>query len=93
MSDNRKIADDNPEWTAEELAAARPAAEVLPAEVIAAFGRKRGQRGPGKRPARRQVTLRLSPETLDAFKARGAGWQGRIDAALARFITEHPDEV
>jgi hypothetical protein len=36
--------DENPEWTADDFARARPAAEVLPPEVLAAFGRKRGQR-------------------------------------------------
>jgi hypothetical protein len=30
---------DNPEWTAEDFARARPASEVLPPEVIAAFGK------------------------------------------------------
>lgn len=49
LSNAKEPDPDNPEWTQTELAAARPAADVLPAEVIAAFGRKRGQRGPEKR--------------------------------------------
>jgi hypothetical protein len=29
--------DDNPDWTAEDFARARPSSEVLPAAVVAAF--------------------------------------------------------
>ena len=35
---------------------------------------------------KRQVTLRLSPEVLDHFKAGGPGWQTRIDDALKQAI-------
>lgn len=35
------IDDDNPEWTAEDFARARPAAEMLPPEVLAAFGKRK----------------------------------------------------
>ena len=41
-SDNAPFDDDNPEWTAEMFAKARPAEEVLPPEVLAAFKRPRG---------------------------------------------------
>ncbi len=71
--------DDNPEWTEEDFAHARPASEVLPAEVL---DRWRSIRGAQKAPTKRQVTLRLSPDVLDRFRATGKGWQTRIDAAL-----------
>ena len=29
-----------------------------------------------------RITIRLSPEVVSAFRATGAGWQTRIDAAL-----------
>lgn len=35
------IDDDNPEWTVEDFARSRPAAEVLPPGVLAAFGKGR----------------------------------------------------
>ncbi|BDA83536.1 hypothetical protein Sa4125_10780 [Aureimonas sp. SA4125] len=35
---------------------------------------------------KRQVTLRLSPEVIDHFKAGGPGWQTRIDDALRQVI-------
>ncbi|MFT4190887.1 MAG: BrnA antitoxin family protein [Comamonas sp.] len=32
------------------------------------------------------VTIRLSPDVLEHFKASGAGWQTRIDAALREWV-------
>ncbi|PZA13192.1 hypothetical protein DNX69_02085 [Rhodopseudomonas palustris] len=71
---------DNPEWTAEDLAKAKPFAEVLP-DLAASI--RRG-RGPNKAPTKRLVSLRLSPEVIDTYKAGGPGWQSRIDADLRR---------
>jgi uncharacterized protein (DUF4415 family) len=71
---------DNPEWTEEELAQARPFAEVLP-ELAASI---RKGRGPNRAPTKRLVSLRLSGEVIDKYKAGGAGWQSRIDADLRR---------
>ena len=33
-----------------------------------------------------RITIRLSPDVLDAFRATGAGWQTRMDAALREWI-------
>lgn len=76
--------DDNPEWTREDFAKARLATEVLPAEAVAAFGKgKRGRPvGWTKPDAKKQVTLRLDPDVLDAWKRTGPGWQSRMNAAL-----------
>lgn len=71
--------DDNPEWTEADFARARPGAEVLPPEFLAAF---RNSRGRQTLPVKRQITLRLSPEVVDGFRATGKGWQTRIDAVL-----------
>lgn len=43
---------DNPELTDEELAFMQSASEVLPPDLFAPLERHRGQRGPGKRPAK-----------------------------------------
>lgn len=40
------------------------------------------RRGPGKKPAKVALTLRLSPQVVDAFRATGEGWQTRINEAL-----------
>ncbi len=79
---------DNPELTAEQLAALRPAHEVLPPALYEALARRRpGQRGPGKARPKVAVTLRLDPEIVEAFKADGAGWQTRINETLKRAVS------
>jgi uncharacterized protein (DUF4415 family) len=50
--------------------------------------RKPGQRGPGKAPKKRLVSLRLSPEVIEHFRATGPGWQTRIDEALRKKIAQ-----
>jgi len=73
---------DNPEWTDEDFKKARPFAEVFPelAESI-----RRG-RGPQKAPTKTLVSIRLSQDVVERFKADGAGWQSRIDAALRKAV-------
>lgn len=71
---------DSPEMTPEQIASARPFAEVFP-ELAASI--RRG-RGPGRAPAKVPVSIRLSPEVVAYFKAQGPGWQSRIDEALRK---------
>lgn len=47
---------------------------------------RRGKRGPQKAPTKTLVSLRLSPEVIDHFKATGRGWQTRIDSTLVEAI-------
>ncbi len=47
---------------------------------------RRGERGPQKAPTKRLVSLRLSPEVVDHFKAGGRGRQTRIDGVLREAI-------
>lgn len=68
------------EITAEDLAAFRPADEVLPAELQATLGVRR--RGRQKEPTKAVTTLRLDPDILAALKATGPGWQTRVNDAL-----------
>jgi uncharacterized protein (DUF4415 family) len=59
-----------------------------------ALRRKIGVRGPQKGPTKIPLSLRLSPEVVEAFRASGDGWQKRIDAVLADWLKTHsPDEV
>jgi len=82
------IDDDNPPWTEEDFARARPAREVLPPDLYAALTAKRkpGERGPQKAPTKVQVTLRLDRSVVDHFKASGPGWQTRMNAALRNHV-------
>jgi uncharacterized protein (DUF4415 family) len=46
--------------------------------------RRPGQRGRQKAATKQLVSLRLSQEVLEYFKATGPGWQTRIDEVLKR---------
>jgi uncharacterized protein (DUF4415 family) len=70
---------DNPEWTAEDFKRARPFAEVFPGLAASRRGR-----GPQREPTKVAVSLRLSREVVDRFKADGPGWQTRMDEALKK---------
>jgi uncharacterized protein (DUF4415 family) len=88
MASDRKVVfdDDNPEWTDADFARGRPGVEVLPAEVLSAFGKRRGR--PKKDAPKKAVSLRLDPDVLNHFKATGDGWQSRIYAVLRKAMNE-----
>ena len=71
---------DNPELTKEDFAKARPFSEAFP--DLAASIRK--GRGPNKSPTKKLVSLRLSGQVIEKYKADGPGWQSRIDQDLRR---------
>ena len=75
------------ELTGEDLRRFKPAAEVLPPDLLRTMGIK--PRAPQKSPTKQATTIRLSPEVMAAFKATGAGWQTRIDAALKDWLKNH----
>ncbi|MDR3299980.1 MAG: BrnA antitoxin family protein [Candidatus Accumulibacter sp.] len=49
----------------------------------------RRRRGAQKAPVKERVTLRLSPNVVQFFKATGAGWQTRMDGALQDWLKTH----
>jgi uncharacterized protein (DUF4415 family) len=64
---------------------AKPVREVLPRSFFDELAkRKRGQRGPRKKPTKVAVTLRLDRDVLGKFKKHGPGWQTRINDALRK---------
>lgn len=80
--------DDNPEWTREDFARARPASDFPQlAGVLEKAGKPRG-RPAGSKNARikDQVTLRIDHDALERFKAGGPGWQTRINDALRKAV-------
>ena len=85
------IDEDNPEWTAQEIARARPASEVLPklfgANAAKDMLKPRGR--PHAEVVKDRITIRLSPDVTAAFRASGDGWQTRIDAALKDWLRTH----
>ena len=75
--------DDNPEWTEEDFARARPVTEFP--ELMAALYPKRGRpKGSTKPDAKSQVSLRLDRDVIAHFRSTGPGWQSRINATLRR---------
>lgn len=76
--------DDNPPLTPEDWKNMRPA-EELPPDILALFPRTK-LRGAQKAPTKVPVSLRLSREVVDHYRATGDGWQTRIDEALKAAI-------
>jgi uncharacterized protein (DUF4415 family) len=70
----------NPEWSAQDFARARPAAEMVPGIVEAA---RRG-RGPQRAPTKKLVSMRLDEDVIAHFRRRGRGWQRRINDTLRK---------
>jgi uncharacterized protein (DUF4415 family) len=75
---------DNPEWTEEMFARAKPLSEFAP-ELAESLRRARG---PQKAPTKRLISLRLDQDVIEHFKATGPGWQTRINAVLREAMAD-----
>jgi uncharacterized protein (DUF4415 family) len=75
--------DDSPPFTEEEWdnAPRINVSELLPPAFFKALEEKRVGR-PANPNKRKQVSIRLDPDLLEAFKATGTGWQTRINEIL-----------
>ena len=73
---------DSPPLSEELMSKMRPVRERHP-------DMPRRVRGPQRQPTKVPVSIRLSPEVVEYFKASGKGWQGRIDEALREYMAEH----
>jgi uncharacterized protein (DUF4415 family) len=54
--------------------------------VAATIEALRRVRGPGRKPAKEQVAIRLDRDVLGAFRSGGPGWQTRVNAALKEWL-------
>ena len=85
------IDEENPEWTAKQIAKARPASQVLPqifsAQIAQEMLKPRGR--PRATHPKERINIRLSHDVVTHFKASGDGWQTRIDAALKDWVRTH----
>ena len=77
---------DNPEWTAEEAAAAKTFS-ALPKTLQTKLTRR--VRGTQLVATKERITIRLSPTVVESFRATGTGWQTRMDAALQDWLSSH----
>lgn len=80
--------DDVPVLTAADFARARPAEKVFSKRALAEFRPKRGR--PVLDDKKVQVSIRLEPQVLKAFKATGNGWQTRVNEVLKAAIDDLP---
>ena len=77
---------DSPELGDGFFANARPAREVMPSELYTELTATPRRRGPGRKPAKAQVTLRLDQDVIEGLRASGQGWQVRANEALRRLV-------
>nr|WP_275790987.1 BrnA antitoxin family protein [Rhizobium gei] len=70
--------------SAHEAGKAKPFREAFP-DLAASIDRTRKGRPPIDNP-KEQISIRLSPDVIQAFKATGKGWQTRIDDALRKAV-------
>ena len=80
----RQIAEDPDalEWTDEDWARARPAAEVHP-ELVEWSLRRRGKQ---KTPTKELISIRLDADLAAHFRATGKGWQTRLNETLRQAV-------
>ena len=57
--------------------------------TVEAFKRMRPIGRPKAAVTKRPVSIRLSPEVDDYFRATGKGWQTRIDEVLKDYVSSH----
>jgi uncharacterized protein (DUF4415 family) len=74
---------ENPEWAVTDFQRSVSLSALSKGVQKAISMRKRG---PQKTPTKQLVSLRLSREVLAHFKAKGPGWQTRIDQTLKSVI-------
>lgn len=77
--------DDNPEWTAEDLARARPFKEVFP-EPYRSW-KNRGGRPPVARP-KMHIGFRLAADVVEGIKATGKGYNARVEKVLREALAQ-----
>lgn len=71
--------EENPEWTAQAAAEARPFGEMFPKQ-LKAFG-NRGGRPPVEHP-KVHIGFRLAADVVDGVRATGPGYNARVERVL-----------
>ncbi len=74
---------DNPEWT-DDIVRQSVRFDALPASLKSKL---RGR--PKAAITKERITIRLSQDVLEQFRASGQGWQTRLDAALKDWLKTH----
>jgi uncharacterized protein (DUF4415 family) len=89
MSKRKPLMDEDGEvreLTFEDMKEFKPILEAgLPGSLL----KKIGVRGLQKAPTKVRVSLRLSREVVEYFRATGDGWQTRMDSELLEMVHRH----
>ncbi len=78
------IDEENPEWTEEDFRRSIGFSD-LPKSLQAKLVGGR----PKSAVTKQRITIRLSPNVVDQFRASGSGWQTRMDLALQDWLKTH----
>ncbi len=78
--------DENPEWTEENFARARPFKEVFP-EQFASWDKNRGGRPKVEAP-KVHIGFRLAADVVEGVKATGKGYNARVEKVLRDAIAQ-----
>jgi uncharacterized protein (DUF4415 family) len=84
---------DNPELTEEEIAAMRPAREVLHPDLYAALTGHRPEAAGFDGAVKEKVTIALDRAVLDHFRSAGSDWPRLINEALKKAIEADESSV
>ncbi len=76
------------ELSSDDFKRFKPISEAKP-ELLAKIKKSIGERGPQKSPTKVPISIRVSPEVAEYFRAEGKGWQGRIDHVLKEYVAHH----
>ena len=76
------------ELTAEDFKRFKPLAKVN-APLLAKIKKGIGERGAQKAPTKVPISIRVSPEVVEYFRAEGKGWQGHMDRVLKEYVAQH----
>ncbi|MEA3466119.1 MAG: BrnA antitoxin family protein [Thermodesulfobacteriota bacterium] len=83
---SQMVDEENPEWTDEMFSrATRVEDSSLPEAFKAQVRRGRPPEINRKLP----ISIRLSVDVVEFFKASGKGWQTRMDAVLKEYVSKH----
>jgi uncharacterized protein (DUF4415 family) len=83
MKHNPEMVDEeNPEWTDEIFAQAKPMVDVDPELVkMSKLSICKNQKI--------LLSIKYSPEVIEFFKSTGENWQSRIDEVLRNYVASH----
>lgn len=88
---NKPMIDKNSEvreLSTEDFKRFKPLATASPS-LLAKIKKGVGERGAQKAPKKVPISIRVSPEVAEYFRAEGRGWQVHMDRVLKDYVAQH----